>query len=111
MSMWPKASVLLQAELAQQAEQLQGAGHFAEAAALSSSAHKWRKKAAKVHCKTKIMCVVMPLGLLLCFMLLSWLLLCLMFLPWLLLRFMLLSWLLLCFVLYSWLLLCFMPLS
>ena len=48
-------SALLQAELAQEeAEQLQGAGHFAEAAALSSSAHKWRKKAAKVfefqHC-------------------------------------------------------------
>ena len=92
MSMWPNASVLLQAELAQEeAEQLQEAGHFAEAAALSSSAHKWRKKAAKVHCKTKIMCVVMPLGLLLCFMLLSWLLLCFMLLSWLLLCFMFLS--------------------
>lgn len=39
----------LQAELAQEeAQQLQGAGHLAEAAALSSNAHKWRKRAAKV---------------------------------------------------------------
>lgn len=41
--------VLAQAELAQEeAQQLQGAGHFAEAAALSSAAHKWRKKSARV---------------------------------------------------------------
>ena len=39
----------LQAELAQeQAEQQQGAGLLAEAAALSSQAHKWRNRAAKV---------------------------------------------------------------
>ena len=39
----------MQAELAQEeAQQLQGAGHLAEAAALSSNAHKWRKRAAKV---------------------------------------------------------------
>lgn len=44
--------MLPQAELAQQeAQHLEGAGHFAEAAALSSSAHKWRKKAAKVDCR------------------------------------------------------------
>ena len=41
--------VLSQAELAQEeAQQLQGAGYFAEAAALSTAAHKWRKKAVKV---------------------------------------------------------------
>ena len=40
----------VQAELAQEeAQQLQGAGHFAEAAALSTTAHKWRKRAVKVH--------------------------------------------------------------
>ncbi len=39
----------VQAELAQQeAQQLQEAGYFAEAAALSTTAHKWRKRAAKV---------------------------------------------------------------
>lgn len=39
----------VQAELAQkEAQQLQEAGYFAEAAALSTTAHKWRKKAAKV---------------------------------------------------------------
>ena len=39
----------LQAELAQgEAEQQQGAGHFAEAAALTSQAHRWQNRAAKV---------------------------------------------------------------
>ena len=39
----------VQAELSQQeAQQLQEAGYFAEAAALSTTAHKWRKRAAKV---------------------------------------------------------------
>ncbi|KAL0022404.1 hypothetical protein WJX77_008671 [Trebouxia sp. C0004] len=44
------AEAVHQAELAQQeAQQLQEAGHFAEAAALSTTAHKWRKRAAKVN--------------------------------------------------------------
>ncbi len=46
---WTINLLHVQAELAQQeAEQLQEAGYFAEAAALSTTAHKWRKKAAKV---------------------------------------------------------------
>ncbi|KAL3155727.1 hypothetical protein ABBQ32_012748 [Trebouxia sp. C0010 RCD-2024] len=44
------ADAKYKAALAQEeAQQLQGAGHFAEAAALSSAAHKWRKKSAKAH--------------------------------------------------------------
>ncbi|KAL0030919.1 hypothetical protein WJX79_001187 [Trebouxia sp. C0005] len=44
------AEAVQQAELAQkEAQQLQEAGYFAEAAALSTTAHKWRKKAAKAN--------------------------------------------------------------
>lgn len=52
-------SAAVQAELAQQeAQQLQEAGYFAEAAAISTTAHKWRKKAAKASLTTADSCTL-----------------------------------------------------